>query len=190
MSHTTIYTFDADGNAEEYADISNSWRGAMAIWNVLEQKHLPQFRPKYVPAHIPDSDIERFCGFKPKRTGSDISDMQKIWDLVESENVSLAEKICLATTFDNMVVRANEIDRVIESFRSFQGKTSLNEQADILERIKKEGKYIAVAWRQTSVCESPWVVYDETTEEFTPYNLNTGSKHLYLFDELEESDNA
>lgn len=186
MSHTTIYVFDEKGNAEEYEDISNSWRGAMAIWNFLEEKYLPQFRPKYVPDSVPDSCIEEFCHFKPKRTGSDLSDMQEIWELVNSTEVNVVDKICLATTFDYVVVRKEELDRVIEAFRSFQGNSSLLEQAAILERIKNEGNFIAVAWNQTSVCEPPWVVYDEEKDTCEPYNLYTGDKHCFLFDELEE----
>jgi hypothetical protein len=186
MSRTTIYVFDDNGNAEEYEDINNSWRGAVAIWNFLEEKYPPQFRPKYVPEDVPDFLIEEFCRFKPKRTGSDLSDMQEIWELVNSSEVETVDKICLATTFDNVVVRTEEIDKIIEAFRAFQGDSSLREQAGILERIKNEGNFIAVAWNQTSVCESPWVVYDEEEDTCEPYNLYTGNKHCFLFDELEE----
>ena len=186
MSHTTIFVFDENGNAEDYEEINNSWRGAMAIWTFLEEKYLPQFRPKYVPEDIPDFLIEEFCHFKPKRTGSDISDMQDIWELVNSPEVDVVDKICLATTFDSMVVRIEEIDRIIEAFQAFQGNSSLREQADTLERIKNEGKFVAIAWNQTSVCEFPWAVYDEEEDTCEPYNLYKGSKHCFLFDELED----
>lgn len=165
----------------------------MAIWTLLEQRYLPPYRPSFVPAHIPDCGVEAFLGYKPSRTSAmpkgpnydDFSAQREIWNLADSEAVPLPERIVLSTTFDHMVVRIEEIDQVIKAFRSFGGETSLGEQADILERIKREGVYIAVAWNQTSVCSSPWFIENEETEEVVPYNLNLGTKHHFLFDELE-----
>lgn len=195
MSYTTIYAFDAKGNSQSYATFRNSWRFCPVIWKYFEDKYLPPLRPDYIPKHIADSDVERFLGYKPSRTLSlpkgpnfdDFSDQQEIWNLAGDINIPLNERIVLCSTFDNMIVRIDEVDRVIAAFREFEGETSLGEQADILERIKNEEKYIAVAWHQTNLCESPWCVYDEAKEDYNPYNLNSGSKHHFLFDELEEA---
>ena len=48
MSYTEIYAFDKAGLPRLYGEVRNSWRGARAVWNIMEERHLPPFVPGYV----------------------------------------------------------------------------------------------------------------------------------------------
>lgn len=167
MSYTEIVGFDEEGNAYSQADIHNAFRGAMAIWRAMEEKYLA---------------IGRFSRCV---MGSE-KDMREIWDLAGSDNVSDNDKICLTTTFDNVVVKKKDFQKVITAFREFEAETSLKEQADALEEMLADEGCIAVAWNQTSVNENTWLSgggYNEETDEYMPYNLFNGEKHQFIFSE-------
>lgn len=169
MSYTEIVGFNKEGDAYSQADIHNAFRGAMAIWRAMEEKYLT---------------VGRFS----RCVMGNEKDMREIWDLTGSDKVSENDKICLASTFDNVVVKKKDFQKVITAFREFDAETSLKEQADVLEEMLADEDCIAVAWNQTSVNENTWLSgggYDEEKDEYIPYNLNSGEKHFYLFDESE-----
>lgn len=169
MSYTEIVGFNKVGNAYSQADIRNAFRGAMAIWRAMEEKYLAVGR------------------FSRCVMGSE-KDMREIWDLAGSDKVSENDKICLASTFDNVVVKKKDFQKVITAFREFEAETSLKEQADVLEEILADDDCIAVAWNQTSVSENTWLSgggYDEEADDYIPYNLFKGEKHQYIFSEDE-----
>lgn len=192
MSYTEIFGFDKDGNAYYYADIHNAYRGGMAIWRILEEKYLPP----YIPEHVrkmgitTSEECEARLGYKLTRCKSSLmgdNAMKEIWELAGKDDVSVTDKICLFTTFDNCLVKKDDIPKVIEAFRCFDGETSLKEQADVLEKMYSDEDCIAVGWNQTSVNGETWVNfggYDENNDEGIPYNCLTGTKHYWLFDEL------
>ncbi|MFW5962405.1 MAG: hypothetical protein ACOCQR_02205 [bacterium] len=185
MSYTEIYVVKKNGDVEVYAEIINAWRGAMAIWDILEEKHLPPFRPSFVPCTIPDDEIEEYLTYKPKRARSiNINDTKEIWDLASCDHIPFLDKIVLCTTFDKVIVKKENIQKVIDAFNSFEGQTSLKEQAEILTKILEEDEYIGVTWNQTSVVRG-WGKHNEE-DEYEHYNINTNDDHWFLFDELKE----
>ncbi len=197
MTYTEIFSFDKDGNAHLAGEVKNAWRGAMAIWIIMEERHLPPFTPEYVkvcnwyhPGITPE-EVERRLGYKPTRIvcfDSKENTAQEIWDLAENPDIPLQERIVMFTTFDNCLVKKENIGRVIEAFRAFEGQTSLKEQADILEKLDEDPDVIAVGWNGTSVYADNWANaggYDAVNDATIPYNCMTGDKHYWLFDELE-----
>lgn len=187
MSSTQIFGFDKNGNAYLEAEVKNAWRGAMAVWRILEEKYLPPYRPEYIPAHIPTSEIKRIFHFAPTRCSSGNEDaMQEVWALANDNRLKECEKIVLLSTFDYVVVKKENLHKLISAFREFEGETSLKEQADIIEKMLKDENCIAVAFNQTSICMDDWVngEYDEEKDEYKPYNIFKGDKHWELFDEL------
>lgn len=162
-------------------DVSNAWRGAMAIWSFLEEKYLPPYRPSwYMPG----------LGFEPSRC-ADSKSMQEIWDLSKSPKLTKAEKIVLCSTFDNVLAKVSSINKVLAAFREFEGETSLKEQANLIEAaIKENPDLIAIGWNQTSVNGDTWASdnYDEEKDEYLGYNLETGKRHWFLIEELEDED--
>ena len=196
MSYTEIYAFDKTGLPRLYGEVHNSWRGAIAVWKIIEDRHLPPFVPEYVkfcnwycPGMTPE-EIKQLLGYKPSRAtcydGKE-EPAREIWNLVDNPEVPEHEKIVLHTTFDDCLVRAENLPAVIAAFRQFEGETSLKEQADILQKAADDPEIIAVGWNQTSVNGDSWYNgggYDEEAEESLPYNCLTGDKHYWLFDEL------
>ena len=183
MSYTEIYKFNKNGNAEAIGEIRNAFRGAMAVWSSLEKKYLPEFIPEWAKSFPAE----------PGKTYSRISsmnqeDMKEIWGIVKHPDITDTHKIAMNSTFDNVVVKRENLERLLVAFREFEFETSLKEQADLIEAaLKDDPELLGIAWNQTSVCGDTWDNiggYDEETEEPIPYNLLKEEKHWFLFEEL------
>ena len=203
MSTTVIHGFGMDGICTgDITEASNAWRGAIAVWKLLEKKYLPPYRPMFVPDYVKDDEIEEYLGHESSRlyAFSDSGAMKDIWDLIENGKVSLTDKIVLGTTLDYVLVRRENIPNVIEAFEAFdkehEGMTNLKEQADGLRAFYEDEEVSAVGWNQTSVNGDDWSNAGEMTYDGNggmdrkPYNFNTGNKHWWLFDELNKSAEA
>lgn len=198
MSCTEIYAFKRNGEAVHFADVTNAWRGGMAVWRTMEERHLPQYIPNFIKdcwwyhPNITAAEMEMHLRYVPSRVSVVERDaMQGIWQLANNKDVSLHERIVLFTTFDNCLVKKENLPKVIEAFYNFGGDTSLPEQASVLELISDSDEYIAVGWNQTSVNGDTWDImggYDPETEENLPYNCLTMDEHYWLFDELDEEE--
>lgn len=198
MSCTEIYAFNKDGTPTLYGRTRNAWRGAMAVWNEMERRYLPPYIPEYVKYcnwfrnGMSVEEIEVILGYKPSRCTSICENdaMKEIWDLYNKENVPEKDKIVLATTFDKCLVHKEDLPKVIDAFRKFGAETSLNEQADILQRAFDDPDIIAVGWNQTSVNADTWCDYgyDEEKDESIPYNCLKMEDHWWLFHEEENTD--
>lgn len=177
MSCTEIYAFNREGNACYVADIHNAWRGAMAVWRDMEERHLP-------PKIYYGRKMSRLSGFNTK-------DADEVWGLFDNKEIPEHERIVLGTTFDKCLVRKENFPKVIEAFRKFGGNTSLPEQAEVLEKLVADDDCIAVGWNQTSVNGNSWSSkggYNEETDESIPYNCKTMNDHFWLFDDLNEEE--
>lgn len=191
MSYTEIFTFNKDGLCCDEYDVKNAWHGAMAVWRILEEKYLPPYHPRYVPEGMPMEEFENRFGYKPSRLSITAADEKEnpanqIWDLFENESISMDDRIVLGTTLDHVLIRRDEIGKVIRAFRNFDGETNLNEQADILAKIMEDENISAVGWNQTSVNADTWMnagIYEQG--ECQPYNYLIQDDHWWLFDELE-----
>lgn len=184
MSYTELYGFTKTG-VESIGETRNAWRGAMAVWTFLEKKYLPKYRPSW--ARDDKMDYSRTCsGIGSK------DDIKEIWDLFRSKKISDSERIVMGSTYDNVLVKVEDIEKVLKAFREFEGETSLKEQADIIEEALKElPDIIAIGWNQTSVNGDTWTNtggHDEVSGESVPYNLETGAKHWFLIETIERED--
>ena len=171
MSSTVIYAFDREGNACKEIGIRNAWRGAMSVWDIMESRHLP---PYYMQ------------GIKLRRVICGAAAANEVWALADNKEIPEHERIVMLTTMDKCLVKKENLPKVIEAFRKFDGITSLPEQADILEKLLADDNCIAVGWNQTSVSSSFWFKYNEETGKITPYNCLTMNDHFWLFDDLNE----
>lgn len=184
MSYTEIFSFDLEGNAHFESEVENAFSGGMAVWRIMELRHLPPLPKK--------------CGIERHRYSTfslnGDNPMKEIWELADNVDIPLDQRIVLFTTFDNCLVKKQDLSRVIAAMRTFEGEdhkgeTNLGEQADILEQIANDPDVIAVGWNQTSVNTDTWsnaCGYDDIKDEPIPYNCLTGDKHYWLFDELKE----
>ena len=183
MSYTELYKFKKDGNAEDLGEVKNGFRGAMAVWQILEKKYLEPF-PR--PMWMSEEDYND-RGYSRCAAMFDPNAMKEIWGIAKKEEVSRLDKIVLNSTFDKVIVSRDNLEETIQAFRDFEGDSSLKEQADILEKALDDKDLIAVAWNQTSVNGDTWMNssgFDEETEEYIPYNILTGEDHWELFDDL------
>lgn len=178
MSATELFYFDENGNACCLGEIRNAFRGAMAVWKILEEKYLPPYKPAWGTNSDNHSRVAMMF---------DSNAMKDIWDLFKRSDVTTDDKIVLGSTFDQVTVLAADIPRLISAFKEFDecypSKSNIGEQASMLEELLKgkEG-FTGVAWNQTSV-NNAWVFdYDEDGE--IPYNILTGEKHWDLFEDL------
>lgn len=189
MSSTEIFGFGSDGKVKSSCDIRNAWRGAHSVWTILEKKYLPSL-PKPEWASITEKESEYWS-----RTGTPCFDnkkphpMKPIWDLAYDGRLSRNELICLCSTFDNVLVKAENLSELIEAFVSFEGETSLKEQAEGIELLLKDDPNIqAIGFNQTSVNADNWwdSNYNEETEESESYNFLTEKTHWWLFDSIKK----
>lgn len=191
MSATEIYGFDQNGDAHQVGQVENAWRGAMAIWMALEQLYLPEYVPEWAKG-LPDDFIQRFHqeGFSRLSDILNREAMKDIWVLFEKDEVHLVDKIVLGTTFDYVVVKREDMPRLLKAFREFEGNSSLEEQAGIIQTMYESGEWMAVAWNQTSVNGESWDKFEHCEEdgEAKPYNLFQFSKHWFLFDHIKDAD--
>ena len=196
MSCTEIYGFDKDGNAFLYDEVPNAWRGAMSVWKRMEKRYLPRYIPRWMKASwkykesMTDEEIIDAFDYLPSRlTSVDQEASGEIWALFENDSVDIGDRVVLGTTLDNVLVRKNELDAVARAFEVFEEEpeTSLPEQAVILRKMMEDENIIAVGWNQTNINADSWESpsADEETNECIPYNCLTGTKHWWLFDELE-----
>lgn len=180
MSYTEITFFGQNGKPKFDTDIRNAWRGAMAVWNIIEERYLPPFVPEWAARLNMETQKHH------RMASSEMKDKQDIWDCWKREDIPAVDKIVLASTFDWSVVMRKDIPRLLDAFRKFGGETSLPEQGDAIEDAFKSKRIIAVAWNQTSVSENKWNVYDydERKERAIPYNLKKDSQHWLLFEHI------
>jgi hypothetical protein len=182
MSCTEIFGLKKN-TVEHIGETRNSWRGAMAIWTLLEKKHLPKYIPDWAMGVA--GEYSRTSAMGQEKD----SPMKSVWDLFHSPKLTKSERIVMGSTFDNVLAKVESIDQVLQAFREFEGNTSLKEQADIIEQaIKKDPEIVAIGWNQTSVNGDTWVneSYDTENEEPIGYNLETGTRHWFLVEALEE----
>lgn len=186
MSYTEIFKFNKTGNAEPVNEVKNSWRGAMAVWNIMDERYLPSFVPEW--AKISSMPLSE----KYYRT-SDQEKIKEIWALADDPKVSEIDKIVLGSTFDNVIVLKENLPLLVKAFREFEGNTSLKEQADIIEEaLKEDSELLAISWNQTSVNEDCWRNFGGRTEEDEdiPYNILTMiDRHWELFEDLKKNEN-
>lgn len=194
MSYTEIFRFGTNGDAIIHAWVSNSWQGAVAIWKIMEERYLPPYIPPYVrnkiwytPGMSPIM-LKKRLGSLPSRIGPGTGNaMEEIWNLVDNPRIPLHERIVLFTTLDDILVKKENIPQVIDAFRKFEGETTLNIQANVLEHLMARNDFIAVGWNQNSVNTNSWECrggYDKQTNKELPYNCLSMQQHQWLFEEL------
>ena len=167
-------------SAEHIGETKNSWRGAMAVWRILEKKYLPKYVPEWAKTMGGNNKYSRTITMSP-------DDIKEIWDLFKSDKLSELERIVLGSTFDNVLVRVENIDQLLKAFREFEGNTSLKEQAEIIEKtIAENPEIVAIGWNQTSVNGDVWTSanFNEEIEEYTGYNLEKDTKHWFLIEDI------
>jgi hypothetical protein len=157
-----------DGGTASIAEYSNSYGWCAYVWNALFEKYIEKL-------HEYDSWL--------------VGDPNRVWDLAKRDDLSPAERVTLAATFDNVVVRVEDLgtvadlfDRFVEMYPPGNYVCHLPAMAEALREIHREpAGAIAVGWYGMSVVDNPWV--GEWVDEFAyhePYDITKGEKHWFL----------
>jgi hypothetical protein len=190
-----------NGDALAAYEFHNSWGGAALIWDYFTEKYFP-LKP----------------GQKRWETGIGMgADLKPVWDLWKRKDLSEAERVVMMSTFDNVMVRKEDLNRLADAFEAVlvdmqrqipeldKRANHMHAQAEVFRKITKEQPDVqAICWQQTTCGDDPWYInpvipenYDELTEqeqiefndqEGNPYNINTGTKHWFLYEELKAQD--
>lgn len=177
MSYTGLYKFKKNGDSELFNKIQNSFRGAIAIWNILDQKYLKGYIPEYAKFLTKKQEIY-YRSSDPKAIS-----IKEVWQLVDSKEITEVDRICLLSTFDDVIVYKKDIAKLLDAFVKFEGETSLKEQAKVIENeLKRDPDLIAIAWNQTSV-NAAWYSEKSNEEEICPYNIFESNIHWDMFNE-------
>ena len=184
MSYTEIYKFGKDGKAQFLGETKNAFRGAMCVWNVLDEKYLPPYIPEWsikLGEDISDKRYHRSGSMSPEP-------LKEIWALFSDSNVSFEDKVVLGSTFDKVIVRKEDLPELIKAYKSFADFSSLPEQAELIEKaFEEDDDLIAIGFNQTSVNGDTWLNaggYDEN-DEGIPYNILEQDSHWNLFSDIE-----
>lgn len=208
MSYVEVYAVRKNGNVELYTEVKNSIRWAHVVWQAMELRYLPPYRPDFVPDYVEDSQISSYLRFTPNRVSAiEAGAIDEVWSLYKNEKVSMLEKWALCSTFDRVIIEREAFNDLIHAYRTFFAfpeESNLPELADIIERMKEDDDIIGVAW-STSLIDSPWIeklkvdnshaLWNEADEDWDwedednespyryadiPYSIFKGDKHWFL----------
>jgi hypothetical protein len=181
MSRTTLHCFGSSGDIYDFREFQNAWGSAMFIWNAMVGKYLEPPRPSWVHD---DSDFLPISAYM--FDGDDKWDA--VWALARREDIPAHHRVVHCTTFDRVLVNADDFllladafDRFVDDFPPNGLTCSLRDQAQALRDMHADGTWQAAGWTQTSVSDGGWWVYGESDEdEGHSYNINTDTGHWFL----------
>ncbi len=180
MSSTELYSVQPNGDVIYFADVKNSWLGAMFIWNKLSETHLGWDTLEYSMRSF--RDARKMENGKKGDLG-----LQPLWDLWQTD-IPRHHKICLMTTLDGFLVRRENLPTLHDALTRFDNdfpNSNLTEQSrSIFREEEDDPDFTAICW-SISLVSGFWQVPTDD-EEPRPYNINIDTGHHYLFDILKD----
>jgi len=167
MSYTTLCVIDKNGDVISGAEFHNSWGGAAFIWDALCKRY----------------DVKDKHGYQHSEA------WKILWDLVRDGEIELEpwEHNALFFTYDDAMIKEEDLQILAHSLEMFHTEHNIKNHVDHTSVIAhKISEYISddnvcgVCLWATSVCENPWLEWNEKNEEYVPYNINTGNKHWFV----------
>ena len=167
MSECYILGVPPNGPVEYVKTYRNSWGGAARIWNSLCIKLF--------------NNESAWLSCLPNDN--------QLWKSFSSDKLDQCEKICLGITFDNVMVKRENLMRVADALLKFNSIHSSEERvdhllswADDMRTLAKDDTYIAVCFHHTSVSTDIWVVFEDADNE-RQYDISKDKGHWFLFDD-------
>jgi len=172
MSYAELKIVEENGDVVGYKKYKNSHGGAAFIWT--------QLYDKYLKDHNISHDSWLFGG-------------DKLWKLSSDKSVPYFARKVLASTYDQVIIKRENLFDLVESFEKFLEVFSSSKNIvchlfnwiEDIREIYKDNFCQGIAFYQMSVGQDPWWVYDNE-DEGRPYNLEKDEGHWFLFDEIEE----
>jgi len=165
MSYTTLYKVPESGEIVVSREFHNAFRGGYLIWENLAKRYLGVNSVALLLLH---------------------DGMEDVWKLAERGDVPWAHKVALMTTFDGVMVRRENLPRLIDALeqyaRDFIDPGHIPEQIEALRELVDDEDCFAACWQQTSVT-SAWSV-SLPNDETRMYDVSRDTWHWFLFDEV------
>ena len=166
----SLFKVPGKGEIEPYAEFGNAWHGAMQIWSQVCKRYLG-----------------RDFSMASATDGGD----KECWNLTGEDRVPFDHRIVLASTFDTVMVKRENIPRLIQAMeqyiKDFDEPGHLPAQIEKLTELVDDESCFAVCWQQTS-CADTWFGYDECPtcghEKSRPYDVSKDEDHWFLFDDV------
>lgn len=137
MSRTELYVVKKNGDVIHHKDFHNSHRGALKCWMTIAKHYL------------------KLKGLGFTKMMMDDTEMNKVWNLANNKSVLWNDRVVLASTFDNIVVKKKNIPKLIESFKDYCKRYDGGNFADQIQEFEslKKKKIHGICWNQTSIGE-------------------------------------
>lgn len=145
-----VFAVRANGDVEKYAEVNNSFGGAMHTWLTLK-------------------DIYQIPG------GFNEAMFRRLWDSIGE--MSERDKWVMAASFDSFIVPKEHLATYLEHLRSFVEEyptPTLRELLTILMNALHDPEVMGVCFNQTATADT-W----ESGQE-RPYNINIDENHKFL----------
>ena len=149
MSCVEVYYIDSKGDVRMFAEAHNAFGGAMLIWMAIKEKY----------------DIQ-----------TSFFDWAPVWRLAGLNTTPQHERIVLAFTFDNVWVKKENIQKLIDALSQFESElpadrkgnnSTLQQLLEIFRKANSDSDVHGLCFNQTSVNGNPWrkqMLYAEAVE--------------------------
>lgn len=166
MSTTSLIEFH-DGVADVCHEFDNSWGGAAKIWGDLFEAYVEK-KGKYDNWLTASQD-------------------KRLWQVHKDPRMSQPERLVYAFCCDNAIVKRENFQAMAEALRDFEARYPSDGHVSHLEgwaKVFEASDAEAIGLHATSVCENPWSDWDEEQDDEIAYDLNSGQKHWFVFEEF------
>jgi len=178
MSYCELKVVNKSGDVIGHTEFRNAHGWSAYIWDKLFNKY----------AKNPESIYDSWIGEE---------NAKRLWALVDDERLEPFERRTLCSTFDNAMIKQEDLEKFIEDLAKFYDKHPPNNRVchmrgmvNAIREVIKDPEDVAICWYQMSVSDDLW--WTNLPEEYCDkcgqmleresraYNINTDDKHWFL----------
>jgi hypothetical protein len=171
MSYTELFLVPERGEVYCVAEFKNAFRGAMMVWGQMGSYYLAL------------GSLELMLQ----------DNMQRVWNLWKNDCVPLSDRIVMGATFDRVMVRRENIPRLVNAIRDYATRFDpghLLDQVEKLLELANDSECFAVCWNQTSVNADAWYVQTDELDKYDDhiyrmYDVSRDTGHWFLFSDFQ-----
>ena len=174
MSSAELKIVKSNGKVDTYEEYGNSWGGHAFIWDSIYKTYLKNPTIEYDNWMTSDNQ-------------------QKLWDSYKDPKIPTWVRTVMCSTFDHAIVEfdklieyADMLDMYSKEFGNPERVDHLPAWAKACRDIHKKGEAKGICFYATSVSDDPWCDFNEESEEYDLYDINTGDKHFFVFESMED----
>ena len=178
MSYCELKVVNKSGDVIRHTEFRNAHGWSAYIWDKLFNKY----------AKNSDNIYDTWLGEE---------NAKRLWALVDDERLDPFERRVLCSTFDNAMIKHEDLEKFIVDLTAFYDKHPPNNRVchmrgmiNVIREVIKDPEDLAICWYQMSVSDDLW--WTNLPEEYCDkcgqmleresraYNINTDDKHWFL----------